>query len=276
MDEYGDLHHNLRYWISRLVDAAGPGSFVVYDIGANDGELTLQPARASHRVIAFEPGPAARERLRRRGEEIGSGAALTIIPCALGASTGEADLQVYSDDTFSSLHHRPEKDLARYELEVTRTVRVPVVPLDALTGVIANGESEDPAFVDRVAQPLPPGMPPGSSLPLPPPDLVKIDVEGAERDVLRGALGTLRTHRPAVVMEYSCVNTENAGYPRELLLELLHEAGYDAIFGLYRNEDLRLYGGAALASCRIWNVLAIPPRFTGARSGQEIFPAVPD
>jgi FkbM family methyltransferase len=272
MDEYGDLHHNLRYWISRLVDAVRPDPLVVYDIGANDGELTLPFARAPHRVVAFEPGPAARERLRRRAGEIEGGSALTVIPCALGATSGEAVLQIYSDDTFSSLHARPEKDMTRYKLEVTRTVRVPVVPLDALTGGgEASGGREQALSGTTTGL-----MPPGSTLPLPPPDLVKIDVEGAERDVLLGALGTLRAHRPAVIMEYSCINTENAGYPRELLLELLREAGYGEIFGLFRNEDLRLYGGVALESCRIWNILAIPPRFAGARSEQEIIRAVPD
>jgi hypothetical protein len=36
---------------------------------------------------------------------------------------------------------------------------------------------------------------------LPPPALVKIDVEGAEADVLRGATATLRTHRPLLLLE---------------------------------------------------------------------------
>jgi FkbM family methyltransferase len=36
---------------------------------------------------------------------------------------------------------------------------------------------------------------------LPPPQLIKIDVEGAEADVLRGAMGTLQGARPAVITE---------------------------------------------------------------------------
>ena len=254
---YEDIHGNVRFWLNRIVSWVGDAPLVIYDIGANDGELTLPLCGPRRRVIAFEPGPAARGRLRTCAEKAGVDRSLTIVPVALAADAGTATLQVYSDDTFSSLHERPMKDLEQYNLEAVESLTVTTVALDTLTA-------------DHREQ-----VPEGVPVPLPPPDLVKIDVEGAERSVLQGALETLRKWQPAVVMEYSCVNTGNAGYRREELLSLLHATGYREIFGLNRNEDRDLYCGDALESCRIWNVLALSPRFHGVLTGVAIHETLP-
>jgi hypothetical protein len=91
---------------------------------------------------------------------------------------------------------------------------------------------------------------------VPPPHLVKIDVEGAERAVLSGAVNTLSRYRPPVVVEFSCPNCANAGYDRMEIVNSLRAAGYDRIGGLFRNEDYALYGSDAFEDCRIWNLLA--------------------
>lgn len=56
-----------------------------------------------------------------------------------------------------------------------------------------------------------------------PPDVVMIDVEGAEVGVLRGMLRTIREHRPAIICEVHWVVAEFDGVRRELESE-----GYDA------------------------------------------------
>jgi FkbM family methyltransferase len=55
-----------------------------------------------------------------------------------------------------------------------------------------------------------------------PPDVIKIDVEGAEYRVLRGAAKLLTAHRPYVVMEYLEARRGNAAHQKaaELLLQL--------------------------------------------------------
>ncbi len=260
IDGYDDIHDNLRYWMGTLARAVGGRELVVYDIGANDGELSLPlfdsggasgasprrgarssdgnaaDKRAGHlSVIAFEPAPAARARLVRRAEECALSVSLwgtadvTIIPLALGEVDDTTHLEIYSDDTFSSLFGRPTADLERYRLELVERVEVRVRPLDDL---VEAGT-------------------------VPPPSLIKIDVEGAERSILRGAARTLKTYRPPVIVEYSCVNTQNAGYRREEIVALLRSAGYDGVYGLFRNEDRHLYDGTILGDCRIWNLVAV-------------------
>lgn len=230
---YGDIHGNLRYWIGRLLEAAssaGPTP-VIYDVGANDGELTLPWAARGIPVVAFEPGSSARDRLRHRAASMPEAREnLMIVPVALGRRSDRAVLTVYNDDTFSSLYIRPPEEEARYGLATTSKESVEVVPLDELR---------------RRRR-------------LPPPGIVKIDVEGAEREVLLGAEETLRSAMPALIVEYSCLNCANAGYDRREIREILHSYGYRRIFGLLRNEDKTLHQGEILEDCRIWNLVVLP------------------
>ena len=219
LDSYGDIHANIRYWISRLVNVFPDP--VIYDIGANDGALTVQYIPRAQ-VFAFEPNKRARERLAARTQS----SRLRIFPYALGAQRETAFLHVYSDDSFSSLHKRTEAELSQYSLHLQEVAQVPVYALDEV------------------------------SPQLPAPHIVKIDVEGAERDVLRGACTTLQKEQPAVLIEYSCVNTKNAGYDRAEILAELHGCNYKYIKGLWRNIDTCLHDD--IRDCRIWNLVCLP------------------
>jgi FkbM family methyltransferase len=248
IDGYTDIHHNMRFWMSTLVataaeharggtDESTAAPLVIYDIGANDGELTVPLARDRDevRIVAFEPQPSVRARLMAKAADAGLSVALwgtaqlTVVPLALGDRDEMIELEVYSDDTFSSRYSRPADELARYNLEMVEAVSVRMRPLD-----------------DLIAAEL-----------FPPPDIVKIDVEGAEFPVLRGARSTLMAGHPPVLVEFSCPNTANAGYDRREIVRELRAAGYDRIAGLFRNEDHSLYGEESFADCRIWNLLAL-------------------
>lgn len=62
------------------------------------------------------------------------------------------------------------------------------------------------------------------------PTFVKIDVEGAERDVIAGGMETLRRHQPLVVFEHFEGGAGSYGYgPHEIYSLLVDDAGYDIL-----------------------------------------------
>jgi FkbM family methyltransferase len=87
------------------------------------------------------------------------------------------------------------------------------------------------------------------------PALVKIDVEGAEEQVLRGATETLARHRPLVVFEHD-VRARHFGTSSEAVHGLLAEAGL-RVFDI---DGRGPYGAAALAervrAGNIWTFVA--------------------
>jgi FkbM family methyltransferase len=127
---------------------------VVVDIGANYGEMVLGAAIGDGtRIICFEPNPRVLPFLRRSIEE--SGLAIDLREVAVGASTGEATFvmdTVWSGRSGLADTHRTDADHA------LDTVVVPVRTLDSEVS-LGDGESV----------------------------CVKVDVEGAEFDVLGGA-----------------------------------------------------------------------------------------
>lgn len=64
------------------------------------------------------------------------------------------------------------------------------------------------------------------------PGFVKIDVEGAEREVLAGAMGVLREHQPVVAFEHGLGSADYYGTAPDDVWELLCERAGLRIFGL--------------------------------------------
>jgi FkbM family methyltransferase len=152
----------------RLAAEMKPG-MVGYDIGAWHGFFTgIMMAGGAGKVVMFEPLPENRARLERF-LALNPGHDLTIRPEALGDRQGTANLTQMEESSMAKLADSP------FEPENTKGQQI-VVALDTMDAMVGSGA-------------------------LPPPDIIKIDVEGAEAMVLRGAIQTLSTARPIVLAE---------------------------------------------------------------------------
>lgn len=68
-----------------------------------------------------------------------------------------------------------------------------------------------------------------------PVDFIKIDTEGGEIDILRGAVELLRTHSPIVSVEYGPGGYDAYGYDAGMLFDIAGQIGY-SLFDLFGNR----------------------------------------
>jgi FkbM family methyltransferase len=94
------------------------------------------------------------------------------------------------------------------------------------------------------------------------PSFIKIDVEGAELQVMRGGLETIRRHRPVIVFEHGKGASDHYGTTPDMAYDLLVEDCGLRIFDLagdgpYTRERLRQTFEGAVAQ-PVWNYVALP------------------
>lgn len=200
----------LYAWLRRKLRLSDPDRAVfcglglrggtVVEAGANQGHYTLLFARlvgVTGSVLAFEPNPQARACLEARIRESEIGGRVGLFAEALSDRSGHAVLTWPVADTGqSSLLAQTAGSWSGAQVTAAsvRTLR--------LDDLVAGWQ-------------------------WPKVRLVKIDVEGAELQVLRGSETLLRTHRPILHIEV-CQEWQRAfGYgPRELQREL-ERLGFD-------------------------------------------------
>jgi len=185
---------------------------VVYDIGANIGlysRFVVQQFGAS-RVCAFEPMESNRLLLAENVKIAGCDSRVSIFQCAVGNEDGTVEFQI--DDLTSNsgaldavTGGKASPSRAQYGLP-PRTVHVKIARLDTL--IEADG--------------------------LPRPDVVKLDVEGAEAMALEGAKHLLTSHGPRLVIEL-----HGAEVARRVT-EMLWSFGYHC-FGPLIKDDASTY-----------------------------------
>jgi|GEM_PF-3191498 len=194
---------------------------VMVDVGAHYGLHALKFLAHGVRAVAVEPHPLCQEYFR-------DACALNGFPreahaVVLGDDPGEGELAVPGEETYRATTSAHVRSRWPEGTPVT-ALRVRRTTLDALVA----------------AHDLQPG-------------LVKIDTEGAELAVLRGARTTLATARPLVVLE-SWPEEE----ARAALFALLHDADYEVQPLLFPFRELPALDAPAFAASPAMNFLARP------------------
>ncbi|MAY65822.1 MAG: hypothetical protein CMM77_01695 [Rhodospirillaceae bacterium] len=204
---------------------ARPGDVAV-DIGGNLGEWMAPLAAAvgtEGRVFTFEPVPVLADALEKTARLNGHEVTVEVLRSAVADATGEASFNV----TMAA-----GGDGALSGLSTAGSATVPTITLDDF-------------MAERGLSRL---------------DLIKIDVEGAERRVLEGARRTLETCKPRLVFESG---HESAG-DRAAIADLLDGAGYDLVGllldGVIVACDWSDFGAATgvFADGQTRNLLALP------------------
>jgi FkbM family methyltransferase len=208
---------NMRFWFralrARLRDERAElgeirrhlrSGDLVCDIGANKGGFVYWLSRwvGDGRVVAFEPQPELAERLRHLCQVAGL-ANVTVEAKAVHLQSGEQQLHV-------PVGHQPGASLVRHDVGADEFVTF-TVPVVALDDYFAGNE--------KIA-------------------LLKIDVEGAEMGLLKGAERILRQQAPLLVLE--CENRHQAPGTIGDVFAYLRSFGYEGSF-VWRKRLIPLY-----------------------------------
>ncbi len=180
--------------IHRLMDRCLHPGGVVVDVGANIGcnaVYAAQKVGPAGRVVAIEP---AGDNLAVLRENITRNALgnVTIAPVAAGRASGTCSFYLRGDVSAVNSFY-PDSVYA----SVTDVVTVPVEPVDAL--VTGNA------------------------------DLVKIDVEGAELDVLAGMTRVLASPSIRMIVEWHPLLQQKAGHAPDALPVALLDLGFSLV-----------------------------------------------
>jgi len=190
----------------RALDAT-PTDAVILDVGAHVGEHAIPLAVGTdRRVVTIEPNSESADRLTRNAARNNLEGRLDRRQIGVG---NEYTTRPFYWSSFSKCSAFDREQATRWGACVTRVEQVPVYRLDDLVrGVGSEGKT---------------GASGHGGEPIPAPDALKIDVEGHELSVLRGAAATIETHRPLLVVEVH--GAENARTTR--VRTWLTERGYD-------------------------------------------------
>ena len=184
--------------VTRHVIALGPGD-VFIDVGANAGffaALAAVRVGTAGRIIAFEPHPVARASMQALLSRNGVSDRVDVVGSAVGARVAPAvTLHLTGDSVLSTLVPAAAPLGADYSFD--HAIDVPLTTIDAWLG-------DRPDLAPRITA-------------------IKIDVEGAEGDVVAGMTSTMAAARRAIVLCETKPDSEAdhrlraAGFSREML-----------------------------------------------------------
>ena len=167
--------------VESLAELAHPGA-TVYDVGANRGHVTMlfsSGVGKEGKVLAFEPVPSLANAIKDNLDLNGI-TNVQICGKALSDSCGTIQFEYSENNSTQGKIVDVEPGL---RVEGVELINVQTVSLDSYL-------QEHPTMS--------------------PPDVMKIDVEGAGGLVLKGARETIRKHRPVIFIELRGAEEQNA------------------------------------------------------------------
>jgi FkbM family methyltransferase len=184
----------------RLIASTVRSGDVWVDVGAQEGFITLHLATAVGplgRVVAFGPDPRAMESLRSNVQRNGF-AQVKLFTCALGDCDAACEFALSHQLGWSS---RFPNDLAKPTIASTISVKT-----RRLDDILA--EAGMVAGTHRIS-------------------FIKIDTEGSELLVLRGARETLTRFRPTIHIEVNKASLAAGGFSTDSMESLLRSLKYE-------------------------------------------------
>jgi FkbM family methyltransferase len=178
------------FWASR--NFAG---MVVYDVGSFQGLLALFFARTARLVICYEPNDGNRRRLL---ENIALNRAINIQvrPVAVGEAPGTTEMFFLPLMPGGASIDPATASALRGRAGVSQAVRITTIDDEVDAGS-------------------------------PPPDFLKIDIEGYELEALRGGRRAIARHRPELFLEMHGETIREKKTKVRAIAVFLSEAGYD-------------------------------------------------
>ncbi len=210
--------HGMRVLIAATL---GPNDQAI-DVGAHTGAVLREIVRVAPggRHIAYEPLPDCSEYLRRTFPQV------DVHNAALSDENGETSfIHVPAAPEFSGMR---ERTYPGYENAPRQTITVRTERLDDALPADAR------------------------------PSLIKIDVEGAELLVLRGAVETIRAHEPLVIFEHGIGAADRYGYGPGDVHDLVSGELRMRIFDLDGAGPYERAEFVELFPQPIWNWVAVP------------------
>lgn len=215
-----------------LKNLVRPGD-TVFDVGGHHGLMAVisgRAAGASGRVVTFEPNPAARQFLEQHVALNGLGN-VRVESLALSDRRGEIPFYVQTGDvTWNST-------IIQEFGSGNQAIMVQTLTLDE--------------YVDRT------GCVPA---------IVKVDTEGSEMLVLKGASETLKQHRPSLIMEFNPASAQAAHTTVAQYVDFLKSESYRLfvlqrnVLGYYQFDRQEPFDEQKHASHHLANVVAIPQK----------------
>ena len=159
------------------------------DVGSNDGPYSFVACAAGRRVVAFEPNPVVAARLRK---DLGSTSQVHEVALSDRSGTSAFFIPFEGETVITTRGALDPEVHSRYE---QRRIDVAVATLDSFD------------LIDVA--------------------VIKVDVEGHEREVLAGALHTLEREKPNLVIE---IEDHRAPGNLSVITGMLHELGYSGFY----------------------------------------------